>query len=202
MTSVLTLSVDFSWVCLPESNVSTSIQVNATARGSTAAWAILPVCKWRENTQMHHLNKPVGTVVNLISTLILQGLFCCFFSCAVLLAIAAAGGYLMWRNWQLKNQKSMNFDNPVYLKTTEEDLNIDITRHGANVGHTYPAVRKQHQSKANHNNPRRHAYLHSISLNKITSTCCRPANSLNNFIWTLDWDFILLTCSHLDLWWQ
>lgn len=54
--------------------------------------------------------------------------------------MAAAGGYLMWRNWQLKNQKSMNFDNPVYLKTTEEDLNIDITRHGANVGHTYPAV--------------------------------------------------------------
>lgn len=59
---------------------------------------------------------------------------------SVLLAMAAAGGYLMWRNWQLKNQKSMNFDNPVYLKTTEEDLNIDITRHGANVGHTYPAV--------------------------------------------------------------
>lgn len=62
---------------------------------------------------------------------------------SVLLAMAAAGGYLMWRNWQLKNQKSMNFDNPVYLKTTEEDLNIDITRHGANVGHTYPAVSKQ-----------------------------------------------------------
>lgn len=61
---------------------------------------------------------------------------------AVLLAMAAAGGYLMWRNWQLKNQKSMNFDNPVYLKTTDEDLNIDITRHGASVGHTYPAVGK------------------------------------------------------------
>lgn len=64
--------------------------------------------------------------------------------CAVLLAMAAAGGYLMWRNWQLKNQKSMNFDNPVYLKTTEEDLNIDITRHAANVGHTYPAVSPLH----------------------------------------------------------
>lgn len=62
------------------------------------------------------------------------------FRSLVLLAMAAAGGYLMWRNWRLKNQKSMNFDNPVYLKTTEEDLNIDITRHGASVGHTYPAV--------------------------------------------------------------
>lgn len=62
--------------------------------------------------------------------------------CSVLLVMAVGGGYLMWRNWQLKNQKSMNFDNPVYLKTTEEDLNIDITRHGANVGHTYPAVSK------------------------------------------------------------
>ncbi|KTG31106.1 hypothetical protein cypCar_00030904 [Cyprinus carpio] len=59
---------------------------------------------------------------------------------AVLLAMAAAGGYLMWRNWQIKNKKSMNFDNPVYLKTTEEDLNINISRHSASVGHTYPAI--------------------------------------------------------------
>lgn len=64
--------------------------------------------------------------------------------------MAAAGGYLMWRNWQLKNQKSMNFDNPVYLKTTEEDLNIDITRHSASVGHTYPAVSKQLQRIQEH----------------------------------------------------
>ncbi|XP_024286880.1 very low-density lipoprotein receptor isoform X3 [Oncorhynchus tshawytscha] len=85
-----------------EANSSTSIhEVNFTARGSTAAWAILPV---------------------------------------LLLAMAAAGGYLMWRNWQLKNKKSMNFDNPVYLKTTEEDLNIDINRHTSNIGHTYPAI--------------------------------------------------------------
>lgn len=71
----------------------------------------------------------------------------CLSCCSVLLAMAAAGGYLMWRNWQLKNQKSMNFDNPVYLKTTEEDLNIDITRHSANVGHTYPAVSKQYSPR-------------------------------------------------------
>ncbi|XP_061071893.1 very low-density lipoprotein receptor isoform X13 [Conger conger] len=85
-----------------EGNVSTSIhEVNSSAKGSAAAWAILPV---------------------------------------LLLAMAAAGGYLMWRNWQLKNKKSMNFDNPVYLKTTEEDLNIDISRHSSSVGHTYPAI--------------------------------------------------------------
>ncbi|XP_043422142.1 very low-density lipoprotein receptor isoform X5 [Prionailurus bengalensis] len=58
----------------------------------------------------------------------------------LLLAMAAVGGYLMWRNWQHKNMKSMNFDNPVYLKTTEEDLSIDIGRHSASVGHTYPAI--------------------------------------------------------------
>lgn len=63
-----------------------------------------------------------------------------FYLLSVLLAMAAVGGYLMWRNWQHKNMKSMNFDNPVYLKTTEEDLSIDIGRHSASVGHTYPAV--------------------------------------------------------------
>ncbi|XP_039240456.1 very low-density lipoprotein receptor isoform X4 [Pipra filicauda] len=58
----------------------------------------------------------------------------------VLLVMAAAAGYFMWRNWQHKNMKSMNFDNPVYLKTTEEDLTIDIGRHSGSVGHTYPAI--------------------------------------------------------------
>uniref|UniRef100_H3AE25 Very low-density lipoprotein receptor n=1 Tax=Latimeria chalumnae TaxID=7897 RepID=H3AE25_LATCH len=57
-----------------------------------------------------------------------------------LLAVGAAAGYLVWRNWQQKNMKSMNFDNPVYLKTTEEDLAIDISRHASSVGHTYPAI--------------------------------------------------------------
>lgn len=56
--------------------------------------------------------------------------------------MAVVAGYFMWRNWQHKNMKSMNFDNPVYLKTTEEDLTIDIGRHSGSVGHTYPAVSK------------------------------------------------------------
>ncbi|XP_068091892.1 very low-density lipoprotein receptor isoform X3 [Hyperolius riggenbachi] len=85
-----------------EGNGNTSIHEAAPpAKGSSAAWAILPL---------------------------------------ILLVMVAMGAYLMWRNWQRKNMKSMNFDNPVYLKTTEEDLTIDIGRHGANVGHTYPAI--------------------------------------------------------------
>ncbi|KAM4808678.1 very low-density lipoprotein receptor isoform 1-T1 [Rhinophrynus dorsalis] len=84
------------------SNTSSSVyEANQSTKGTSAAWAILPL---------------------------------------LILAMAATGGYLMWRNWQRKNMKSMNFDNPVYLKTTEEDLAIDIGRHSGNVGHTYPAI--------------------------------------------------------------
>lgn len=39
--------------CLSEANVSTSIQVDSTARGSAAAWAILPVCEWKSLTHFH-----------------------------------------------------------------------------------------------------------------------------------------------------
>uniref|UniRef100_A0A8C8BAF1 Very low density lipoprotein receptor n=1 Tax=Otus sunia TaxID=257818 RepID=A0A8C8BAF1_9STRI len=59
---------------------------------------------------------------------------------ALLLVMAAVVGCLMWHNWQQRNMKSMNFDNPVYLKTTEEELTIDIGRHSGSVGHTYPAI--------------------------------------------------------------
>lgn len=76
----------------------------------------------------------------LMSVIIDPWLLDFWFFFSVLLVMAAVGGYLMWRNWQHKNMKSMNFDNPVYLKTTEEDLSIDIGRHSASVGHTYPAV--------------------------------------------------------------
>ncbi|XP_064138055.1 low-density lipoprotein receptor-related protein 8 isoform X3 [Loxodonta africana] len=57
------------------------------------------------------------------------------------IALLCMSGYLIWRNWKRKNTKSMNFDNPVYRKTTEEEdedeLHIGRT---AQVGHVYPAV--------------------------------------------------------------
>nr|XP_010589562.1 low-density lipoprotein receptor-related protein 8 isoform X9 [Loxodonta africana] len=56
------------------------------------------------------------------------------------IALLCMSGYLIWRNWKRKNTKSMNFDNPVYRKTTEEEdedeLHIGRT---AQVGHVYPA---------------------------------------------------------------
>lgn len=59
----------------------------------------------------------------------------------VVIALLCMSGYLIWRNWKRKNTKSMNFDNPVYRKTTEEEeedeLHIGRT---AQIGHVYPAV--------------------------------------------------------------
>ncbi|XP_042538287.1 low-density lipoprotein receptor-related protein 8 isoform X10 [Dipodomys spectabilis] len=57
------------------------------------------------------------------------------------IALLCMSGYLIWRNWKRKNTKSMNFDNPVYRKTTEEEdedeLHIGRT---TQIGHVYPAA--------------------------------------------------------------
>ncbi|KAG9351017.1 hypothetical protein JZ751_024906, partial [Albula glossodonta] len=61
----------------------------------------------------------------------------------VVIGLLCTGGYLIWRNWRRKNTKSMNFDNPVYRKTTEEEddeIHIGRTEH---IGHVYPAVSGQ-----------------------------------------------------------
>ncbi|KAK7889909.1 hypothetical protein WMY93_025469 [Mugilogobius chulae] len=57
----------------------------------------------------------------------------------VVIGLLCTGGYLVWRNWRRKNTKSMNFDNPVYRKTTEDDDDeIHIGRHSESIGHVYP----------------------------------------------------------------
>ncbi|XP_072540428.1 low-density lipoprotein receptor-related protein 8 isoform X3 [Salminus brasiliensis] len=59
----------------------------------------------------------------------------------VVIGLLCTGGYLVWRNWRRRNTKSMNFDNPVYRKTTEDedDDEIHIGR-SEQIGHVYPAV--------------------------------------------------------------
>ncbi|XP_072429816.1 low-density lipoprotein receptor-related protein 8 isoform X3 [Chiloscyllium punctatum] len=58
----------------------------------------------------------------------------------VIISLVCLGGGLIWRNWRKKNTKSMNFDNPVYRKTTEEE-EVEETHIGRNgqIGHVYPA---------------------------------------------------------------
>ncbi|XP_015278765.1 PREDICTED: low-density lipoprotein receptor-related protein 8-like, partial [Gekko japonicus] len=58
----------------------------------------------------------------------------------VVIGLLCMGGYLIWRNWKRKNTKSMNFDNPVYRKTTEEEDEDEIhIGRTAQIGHVYPA---------------------------------------------------------------
>ncbi|XP_030630637.1 low-density lipoprotein receptor-related protein 8-like [Chanos chanos] len=55
----------------------------------------------------------------------------------VVFGVVCTGIYLVWRNWRRKSTKSMNFDNPVYRKTTgetEED-EIHIGRTDGLAGH-------------------------------------------------------------------
>ncbi|XP_014914302.1 low-density lipoprotein receptor-related protein 8-like isoform X2 [Poecilia latipinna] len=63
----------------------------------------------------------------------------------VVFGLVCAGVYLAWRNWRRNSTKSMNFDNPVYRKTTgegeEDEIHIGRTDgmgHHVHHHHPYP----------------------------------------------------------------
>ncbi|XP_050162795.1 low-density lipoprotein receptor-related protein 8 isoform X2 [Myiozetetes cayanensis] len=86
------------------------------------------------NLSQHYANDDEGfgstvtaAVIGIVIPVVVIGLLC-------------MGGYLIWRNWKRKNTKSMNFDNPVYRKTTEEEDEDEIhIGRTAQIGHVYPA---------------------------------------------------------------
>ncbi|XP_048800560.1 low-density lipoprotein receptor-related protein 8 isoform X1 [Lagopus muta] len=121
-TAVVPRAVSEATTATPSSHSTTSILIDSEMTTGNS------------NLSQHYSNNGQGfdstvtaAVIGIVIPVVVIGLLC-------------MGGYLIWRNWKRKNTKSMNFDNPVYRKTTEEEDEDEIhIGRTAQIGHVYPA---------------------------------------------------------------
>ncbi|XP_054996745.1 low-density lipoprotein receptor-related protein 8 isoform X7 [Sorex araneus] len=119
-------------------NHSTETPNQAAAAPSSASVATAPVSTPSPATSNHsqHYGNEGGKMGSTVTAAVIG-----IIVPMAVIALLCMSGYLIWRNWKRKNTKSMNFDNPVYRKTTEEEdedeLHIGRT---AEIGHVYPAA--------------------------------------------------------------
>uniref|UniRef100_H0ZG60 LDL receptor related protein 8 n=1 Tax=Taeniopygia guttata TaxID=59729 RepID=H0ZG60_TAEGU len=115
---------------VPEATITTPSHLPST----TSILIDSEMTTGNSNLSQHYANDDEGfgstvtaAVIGIVIPVVVIGLLC-------------MGGYLIWRNWKRKNTKSMNFDNPVYRKTTEEEDEDEIhIGRTAQIGHVYPA---------------------------------------------------------------